>query len=371
MVTRAPNPQQDARLAYEPDVASALSAALTEATGGHVTAVREQPSESTGNPNTDLTLRLDVDDESVDIAVEVLRQAYPRDVREAMWRLDEVVSAMNRPRQLIPLVAAEALSPGAKDLLRQRGVAYFEHSGTLYLRWRQWLINIDRPTKARAKKASTTLFSKARDQVVHALLVHRGEWLTGNELSKLAQTSTYTCSKVLEELERREWCESHGAGPKRRRRLVEPGALLDAWAEQWPKRKESRSRWYVFPRTPDGLLTQLTYQIEQSGSSAPWAFTGTAAANVYAPLLTSVETAELIVPPGQTQPFAEMLSLKPAEKGANVMLVERDGAALLFRDRHPEYPAWFASPFIQYLDLLDGRGRNKELAQHVREKLEL
>jgi len=50
---------------------------------------------------------------------------------------------------------------------------------------------------------------------------------------------------------------------------------------------------------------------------------------------------------------------------------ERGGASLLFQDRHPEYPSYFASPFILYLDLLDGRGRNKELAQHVREKLEL
>jgi hypothetical protein len=31
----------------------------------------------------------------------------------------------------------------------------------------------------------------------------------------------------------------------------------------------------------------------------------------------------------------------------------------------------FASPIVLYLDLLDGRGRNKELAQAVREKLEM
>ena len=47
------------------------------------------------------------------------------------------------------------------------------------------------------------------------------------------------------------------------------------------------------------------------------------------------------------------------------------GASLLFRDVQQEYPAYFASPFMLYLDLLDGRGRNRELAQQVLEKLEL
>jgi hypothetical protein len=43
----------------------------------------------------------------------------------------------------------------------------------------------------------------------------------------------------------------------------------------------------------------------------------------------------------------------------------------MFSEVHPLYEAHSASPFILYLDLLDGRGRNKELAAHVLEKLEI
>jgi hypothetical protein len=122
---------------------------------------------------------------------------------------------------------------------------------------------------------------------------------------------------------------------------------------------------------PNLLLSQLTHRIDEAGVSFDWAFTGTAAANVYAPLLTSVDTVEIIVRPGHAEQLAKSLRLKPADQGANITLVERDGASLLFRDSHPDYSSYFSSPFILYLDLLDGRGRNKELAQHVLEKLEL
>jgi hypothetical protein len=63
--------------------------------------------------------------------------------------------------------------------------------------------------------------------------------------------------------------------------------------------------------------------------------------------------------------------LKSAERGGNVILIEREGASLLFRNAVTEYPSHFVSPFIMYLDLLSGLGRNKELAERLLNKLEL
>ncbi|ASW03853.1 type IV toxin-antitoxin system AbiEi family antitoxin [Paraburkholderia aromaticivorans] len=359
-----------ARLTYEAEVAEELCAALAEATDGQI--VTRQAEHLTGDGlRLDRLITLLAGGKSADIAVETLRHAYPRDIREAVWKLDEYKLASERQQDLITLVAAESLSPGARDLLRKRGIGYFERNGNLFLRWRNWFINIERPEQASARKEATALFTDSREMVVHALLVHRNEWLTGGELAYMTQSSSYTCSVVLQELERREWCESSGAGRTLRRRLTKPRQLLDAWAEHWTKRKEQRTRWYLFADRPELLLTHLTYKIDKGGFSFDLAFTGTAAANVYAPLLTSVDTAEIIIPPGHAEQLAKTLQLKPADKGANVTLVERSGASLLFRDVHPEYPSYFASPFILYLDLLDGRGRNKELAQHVLERLEL
>ncbi len=272
---------------------------------------------------------------------------------------------------MVLLVAAEVLSPGARQQLRNHGINYFERNGNLRLSWRNWLINIERPDIPSIKNEVTSLFTDSRELVVHTLLVNRNTWTTGTQLAEMSGTSSYTCSLVLQELDRREWCESSGAGRTFRRRLTKPKQLLEAWAMEWTKRKEKRTRWYAFCERSNLLLDQLTYQIEKAGVSFEWAFTGAVAANVYAPVLTSVDVAEIIVPPRRAEELAREIGLKPADKGANITIVERDGASLLFRDSYQNYQATLASPFIFYLDLLDGRARNKELAQRVLEKLEL
>lgn len=354
------------RLAYEADMADQLCEALQEATGGTVTRRESEVPFSEGS-RLDLLLELEAAGRRLRLAVETLGQAYPRDVREAVWRLDDFLAATHDSKgdPVVKLIAAKSLSAGAKEALRDRDVGYFDRSGSLFLRTGPWIINIERPAPRRARKDSVSLFTDAREGVVHALLANRGEWLTGSELAKLAKTSDYTCSVVLKELEHREWVESTGAGKDLRRRLVKPARLLDDWAEEWTQRKDERSRWYLYVGKPAELLPKLARRLKDCGFD--WAFTGTAAANVTSPLLTSVDAADIIVPKGASLVLADVLELKPAEKGANVTLVEREGASLLFRERHQDDISFFASPFIQYLDLLDGRGRNKELAQQLRQ----
>lgn len=168
----------------------------------------------------------------------------------------------------------------------------------------------------------------------------------------------------MQELEREGWVDATGAGPGLRRRLVKPEALLDAWADDWVSRKESRSRWHVHARSNpiDTVLSKLA-------SYEGWALTGAAAANAVVPHLTLVDRVQVIVPPGQAEAWAEQLLFKPAEKGSNVVFVEREGASLMFLDEHPERPgSRFASKFIQYLDMLDGYGRDKELAEEFRRR---
>ena len=200
--------------------------------------------------------------------------------------------------------------------------------------------------------------------------MHSNEWLTGIELAEQAKTSSYTCSLVLQELTMREWVESTGAGPSKRRALTRPEKLLDAWAEHWQARKEQQTKWYTFVENPNQMLAHLADRIDRHSVDFPWAFTGTAAANAVAPLLTNTDGAEIIVPKGYARKMADVLGLSPVSKGANVTLIEREEASLLYRYRHPDHPAFFASGYILYLDLLNGRGRNKELADHLRARLE-
>lgn len=363
-------PQVNTPSDYEAEMIGKLAAGLSDAFEG--VAEVEQSIESIalvdikGIP--DALLTLSGKGEHVYVAVEVLRNAYPRDIRRAIWNLEDVQSTHHR--DLIKMVAAESLSPGAKQTLKDRGYAYFEKSGSLYLRSKRWFVNIDRPSKSPSKSSSFSLFTGAREGVVHALLMNTHQWMTGVELAELAKTSSYTCSVVLQELERREWCETTGGGRTLRRRLVKPAKLLDAWAEHWSKRKETKTKGYLFVENPKDLLNETCDLVKGKGLASECVVTGAAAANAFAPHLTSVDVVDLVVPPGGTQAFLQALKLKPTTKGANVSLVEREESFLLYSQPFNGYSCNFASPYILYLDLLDGRGRNKELAEYVREKLE-
>lgn len=314
-----------------------------------------------------LRLRLPILGE-VDVAIEVLAQAYPRDILQVMHQLrkyKEFATAGPRPTELA--VVAEHISPGARQELKDAGINYFDATGSMYFRHRTYLVVRELIGAPHKPRRPVRLFSGAREKVVHALLeqwrrTQSGDVLSGANLSIEAQASTYTVSTTMQELEREGWVETTGAGPYLRRRLVKPERLLDAWADDWVTRKEKRSRWHVLAR-PNPVDTVLDKLQHLDG----WALTGAAAANAVVPHLTSVDRVQVIVPPDHAEAWADQMQFKNAEKGANVVFIEREGASIMFLDSHPERPgSRFASRFIQYLDLLGGYGRDSELAEQFR-----
>jgi hypothetical protein len=299
------------------------------------------------------------------LAIEMLRQAYPRDVRDAAWQLQAFMKDNNDASDIILMVAAEHLSEGAKADLRHHQLAYFEASGTFYLRHREWLIDIQRSSKPASRRGALALFTGAREQLILTLLVEHRNFRSGLELAEMSMTSTYTVSTVLTELEHREWIESEGSGRTLRRRLSRPAELLDAWAAVWNRRKETRTKWHCYAPNPSKLLDHLADNIdivELEGC----VFTGAAAANRVVPHLTRADTIDIIVPPGEADYYGVAFGMRSVDKGANVTLIERSGASTMFAKKDTVSGALLANPFILYLDLLDGKGRNKELAEQLR-----
>jgi hypothetical protein len=304
-----------------------------------------------------------------EIALEALQDAYPRNVRYASEHLSAYNLARKKGDEAIPFVIAEHLSPGSREFLRKLGINYYDASGTLYFHHLTWLIDVEKSPKSRPPRRPAVLFTGAREQVIHAVFMHwsatKGkEFISGADLATLAATSTYTVSQTMQELERQDWVESIGKGPTQRRRLRAPADLLDAWGTAWQQRRETVMRCYAYASHPGGIVDTMT---ERLAGRHGWAITGAAAANAVLPHLTRVDRVEIIIPPGMGRVWAKDLKLSPAEKGPNVILIERQGASLMFLDTHLERKnLFFASPFIQYLDLLDSYGRNKELAKEYR-----
>jgi hypothetical protein len=310
----------------------------------------------------------------VDLAIEAFKDGYPRDVRLAVERLLGFKAAhagSNVPIELC--VIAGYLSSGSRKDLEKAGINYFDGTGSMRFAHRSTLIVKDLGPRVRATPRPMKLFAGAREQVIHALLEHwratgGGKFVSGTDIALRAQTSNYTVSQTMQELEREDWVESSGSGPAQRRRLTNPGALLDAWAAEWISRREKVTRWYGY--SPNSNLTDRVLWHFTNSPEPGWALTGAAAANAVLAHLTNVDRVQVIVPPGRADALGRELKLKQVDKGANFVFVERVGASLMFLDEYPErLNSRFSSRFIQYLDLLDGYGRNKDLAREYRRKV--
>jgi|UPI0006466656 hypothetical protein len=288
------------------------------------------------------------------------RATYPRDIREAIFRQKQ-----RQPSNEHAVLLSPHLTEASRTLLRDNNLGYFDSSGSMHLAFGDLLIHVDRPSPKQATRRTQSIYRGASGSVVLELLQARGVWLAGGELAARSGASTFTVSQTVNELARLELIETKGAGRALLRRLLNPGKVLDDWVAANRSRRDATSHWYLFAQDPAALLRAVAEKIERD----PGTFvTGAAAANHHAPWLTNIDVVDVVVPPGTSQTVATALDLKPAKAGFNIRLIERTVAG-----RPPTVPGQvgdvvchFASPIVAYADTLDGRGRNNELAQHLR-----
>lgn len=300
------------------------------------------------------------------LLVEAKSVVYPRDVRQLLWKLRALASQPS-PAENVHLIAAASLSTGAKDLLRAEGTSYFDSGGSLYLSAPGAYVYIEKPPPKVEAARMRSLFSGRRAQVVHALLMERDQWVDVKGVAERSQVSPATASEVLSEVEMLDWIEVRGRGPRKERLLRDPRALLDAWARDVAaSRPPMLQRYFVPGAKADGLMDRVAGALD--GSGVHYAMTYEAAAQRYAPFLTTAGQVRCRVPASDalTATLRE-LGARPVREGANLAIMEvKTLGELLFRQRVGQ--AWLASPVHVYLDLLRGEGRSKELAQHVREE---
>jgi hypothetical protein len=309
--------------------------------------------------------------ESVSLLVEAKRTVYPRDVREVIWRIRRYVHLAppaGANVQRLPLIVAESISPGAKELLREEQVGYFDSGGSLFIPARGAYVYIEKPPPKSLAKALRSVFSGRRTQVLHALLIRPHKWVSVKELAEQSQASPATVSQVMTELERFDWLETRGQGPSKERLLREPGALLDAWSKQLGLgRPLALRRYYVPAVKPSDLPEHLDRAFEQH--EAAYAITHEAAAQHYAPFLSGVLQVRCRLVPGRgAEEALGTVDARVVTDGANLAVIEvKSSGELLFRERLDG--VWLASPVQVYLDLLRGEARAKEMAEHLRREM--
>ena len=316
----------------------------------------------------DIQIDLRVGRQVATLLIEVKRALYPRDVRQALWKFREFAHRSpqsTKARQAAPFLVAQLISPGAKDLLRDERVGYYDSGGSLFLSTGNIYIYVDKPPPKILSRSVRFLFSGRRAQVLHVVLMRDDDWFGIKEVAEQARVSLATTSQVLTELERFDWVVSRGQGPSKERQLQEPGALLDAWAKQLVVTRPPAMRRYFVPAVrAEGLVEKFAEAC--AANKAEYAITHEAAGQKYAPFLTTVSQVRcrLMVSPEADRALGA-IDARVVDQGANLVVIEVESSGeLLFREL--VHGTWLASPVQVYLDLMRGEGRTKEMAKHLR-----
>ena len=345
---------------------------------GFLQALRELPAVQaelsgvvqSGGPDRGYDAQVDlwVGRKAATLLIEVKKAVYPRDVRQALWRIREFARRRPQPaeeRHAVSFLVAQSISPGAKDLLRNERVGYYDSGGSLFLPASNIYVYVDKPPPKSLSKAIRSVFSGRRAQVLHVILMRNHEWFGVKETANQARVSPATASQVLKELEKFDWVVSRGQGPGKERHLQEPGALLDAWVNQLAvMRPLSMRRYFVPSARAEGLVEQFAEVC--AASKAEYAITHEAAGQRYAPFLSSVSQVRCRLLAGPAADGAlGALDARFVDQGANLAVIEvKSSGELLFREF--VNGIWLASAVQVYLDLMRSEGRAREMAKHLR-----
>lgn len=329
-----------------------------------------EPADLIGHRSHDAQIDLRIAGRSFIVLIEVKKSVYPRDVREVLWKF-RAVSHKSPTSQsndkVVSVLVAESISPGAKELLRNEHIGYYDSGGSLFLPAHGVYLYIDKPPPKTLSKSLRSLFSGRRAQVLHTLLMRHQEWFGGKELAQQALVSPATASQVLTELDRFDWLISRGKGPSKERHLQEPAALLDAWVKQIGFIAAPALRRYYVPCTKADTLLEHIAAVFAS-HEVGYAISFEAAAQRYAPFLSNVSQVRTRLLVGASGDIAlGALGARVVSEGANLVIIDaKSPGELLLREQVGGI--WLASPIQVYLDLLRGEGRAKEMAEHLRKE---
>ena len=297
-------------------------------------------------------------------------------VLEAKRRVDAasahaiVALARRTPKGRDFILVAVHTSEGARQILEANGVAYLDGLGNASIRlpgvfvrtgsFSAAAVIVDRePVKARlAGKAGL---------IAQALLLDRDRAWRVADIAAEAGVSAGLAHRVLARLEDATILAADGIGPRKVRRITNPEALLDLWAEEERERGARRTAAFVLARP--GARTAALLSERLAGAGIMHAITGIAAAAILAPALTSVPITYVRVT--AAVPVSEALNALDArqtDEGANLVIVQgADDAELRFRREVDGI--WLAADTRIYLDSLRDPRRGKEQAQLFRESV--
>lgn len=276
------------------------------------------------------------------------------------------VRAVVEAVQGIDLVVAPAISPGARDLLADSQIGWADETGGAQFFIGPVVVARDGLVSAAVAgaPAGRDAWTEATLGVVEALLT--GTPATVATVQHDTKLSSGSCTRALSTLSAQDLLESDEArGPGSGRRLVDPRALLQVYADQADRlRKGPEIRVGVLWRDPVAEAEDLGAFWRRARRR--WAATGPLAGAVMNPLLTHITPWEVYVEASSMTELvaaAQEADLQPAD-GGRLTLRNFPGSATANLSR--QYGPLRCAPWPRvFADLRRAGVRGDEAAEHL------
>ena len=295
------------------------------------------------------------------IIVEVKRRANAA----TAWQL--VHRAMAHPATPLLVVAGDTTAE-ARQILQDHAIAIVDGLGNAHIAVPGLLLHVEGRRHRRPLATSTPparLTGKA-GVAAQALLLNPNRPWQVHDLAKEARISVGLAHRVLARLEKDGILAAEGKGPNRIRRLTNPTALLDLYAEE-DVTAPIQTQAFLLAQTPSELIDRLAANLGQAGIE--YALTGAAAASVVAPFVTAIPVVKVWITANvAAEEFQTGSHAKPVTNGANVVFLQRKSdAPLVLREKTRKL--WLVNRFQLYADLLREPQRGREQADHLRKEV--
>ncbi|MDZ4169591.1 MAG: type IV toxin-antitoxin system AbiEi family antitoxin [Coriobacteriia bacterium] len=285
----------------------------------------------------------------------------PQEVRNALAHVERQHS------DAVVAVVAEHFTTGALDLLREHNVNYLDDSHFVF-QVDDPFIAVNRERVARSDKAPARsrqgLAGRIGTAVQEILLEDRDCWRV-TDLAAAAGVAIGTAQTALQRLQDLELMEAEGSGPRKQRRILDRGALLDKWAEDAGRERRRLLSTYVYAQGPKNLGASVSERL--AGQGIEHAVTGAVAGLIIAPYATDARICEVWVGPNVGgEMLTAALGTEAVDKGGNVVFLQARTEAPLFRAQKMENVS-VANAARVYADLLQDPKRGQEQAQFLRQ----
>ena len=293
-------------------------------------------------PSADATIEITAPDRRTgSLALEVRARLDPKGARP----LVEAAGAAQLRGTLV--VVARYLSEGTRARLREGDVGYLDLTGNVRIVSPEPGLYIETQgaseDPSREERPARSLRGAKAGRIVRAL-IDRKQPPGVRELAAATKVDAGYVSRVLAFLDSEAVITRVGRG---RLQGVDWPALLRRWAQEAPLESRGETRTYLEPRGLSALVTRLGKSDER------YVVTGGLVAAALAPTAPARLATVWVRDAGAA---STRLGLRPAEAGANVLLIE-PGDEGVFEGAAQREGVWYAAPSQVAADLLTSPGR--------------